>query len=56
MEITLGPFERNIGIPREFHVASLEAGYENGYLIIHVTKGVREIDKRERVIPVERGT
>ena len=56
MEITLGPFERNIGIPRDFHIASMEAVYENGFLIIRVAKGGREIESGERMIPVERGT
>lgn len=56
MEITLGPFERNIGIPRDFRVASMEASYENGYLVIRVSKGARELESGERIIPVERGT
>lgn len=56
MEITLGPFERNIGIPRDFHIASMEARYENGFLIIRVAKGARELRSGERIIPVERGT
>ncbi len=56
MEITLGPFEKNIEIPRDFHIASVEAGYENGFLSIRVTRGARELKAGERIIPVERGT
>jgi HSP20 family protein len=56
MEITLGPFERNIEIPRDFHIASMEASYENGFLIVRVAKGVKELKAGERTIPVERGT
>jgi HSP20 family protein len=56
MEITLGPFERRIGIPRAFHIASMEANYENGFLIVRVAKGVTELESGERIIPVERGT
>lgn len=56
MEITLGPFERNIGIPRDFRIDSLEAGYDNGYLHVRVTKGSVDVARREKIIPVERGT
>jgi HSP20 family protein len=56
MEITLGPFERNIEIPPDFHIASVEANYENGFLIIRVGKGAEDVAVRERIIPVERGT
>jgi HSP20 family molecular chaperone IbpA len=56
MEITLGPFERNIGIPRDFRADSPRASYENGYLIIRVAKGTRDLERGERIIPVERGT
>ncbi len=56
MEITLGPFERNIGIPRDFHIASMEAAYENGFLIVRVAKGRRDLVSGARIIPVERGT
>jgi HSP20 family protein len=56
MEITLGPFERNIEIPPGFHISSLEAHYENGFLVVRVAKGTRELKAGERIIPVERGT
>ena len=56
MEITLGPFERNIEIPPDFRIASMEAGYENGFLVVRVAKGARELKPGERIIPVERGT
>jgi HSP20 family protein len=55
MEINLGAFERNIGVPRDFHISSMEASYENGFLIVRVAKGVKEIKAGERIIPVERG-
>ena len=56
MEITLGRFERNIGIPHDVHIDSLEADYENGYLSIRVIKGAVDLESGERIIPVERGT
>jgi HSP20 family protein len=56
MEITLGPFEKYIEIPREFHIASMEAAYENGFLTVSVAKGAGGEMSGERIIPVERGT
>jgi HSP20 family molecular chaperone IbpA len=56
MEITLGPFERDIEIPSEFHIASVEAGYENGFLTVRVARGGEDLKVGERTIPVERGT
>lgn len=56
MEITLGPFERNIEIPPDFRIASVEARYENGFLIVRVARGAKELKAGERIIPVERGT
>jgi HSP20 family protein len=55
MEINLGRFERNIGIPRHIHISSVDAAYENGFLVIRVTKGVAGRELRETVVPVERG-
>lgn len=55
MEITLGPFERSIEVPSGFHISSMAANYENGFLIIRMTKGARELAAGERIIPVERG-
>jgi HSP20 family protein len=56
MEITLGPFERSVEIPPDFRVASVEAHYRNGFLIIRVTRGSEDLAERERIIPVERGS
>jgi HSP20 family protein len=55
MEISLGPFERNIEIPPSIQVSSLEAHYENGYLVVKIAKGTKRISHRERIISVERG-
>jgi HSP20 family protein len=55
MEISVGPFERNVEIPANIRIASLEAHYENGYLLIRISKGPRRLDNREMEIPVERG-
>jgi HSP20 family protein len=55
MEISVGPFERNVEIPPSIRVASTEAHYEKGYLLIRIDKGPRHLDSREREIPVERG-
>jgi HSP20 family protein len=56
MEISLGPFERNIAIPPDVQISSLEAHYENGYLMIRIDKGLKRLRYRERIIPVERGS
>jgi HSP20 family protein len=55
MEISVGPFERNVEIPRSIRMASADAHYEKGYLLIRIAKGPRHLDSREREIPVERG-
>jgi HSP20 family protein len=55
MEITLGHFERNIAVPTGISIASIEAHYENGYLLVRVAKGARRTRVTERTIPVERG-
>lgn len=56
MEISVGPFECNVEIPSSVQISSLEAHYENGYLLVKIDKGVRGFKGAERVIPVERGT
>jgi HSP20 family protein len=56
MEISLGPFERNVEIPSHIRITSTEARYESGYLMIVLGKGKRDLGGRERIIPVERGT
>jgi len=55
MEVTVGPFERIIEIPRHVLVSSADAHYENGFLIVRVHKGVKSLKALERTIPVERG-
>lgn len=55
MEISLGPFERNIEIPSRLQISSLEAHYDNGYLLVRIAKGARRVPQREWVISVERG-
>jgi HSP20 family protein len=55
MEITVGPFERIIEVPPHIQVSSIDAHYENGFLIVRVHKGVKKARSKERVIPVERG-
>jgi len=55
MEISLGPFERNIEIPSRVQIASLDAHYDNGYLLVRITKGTKRLATRERIISVERG-
>jgi HSP20 family protein len=56
MEISVGPFERNVEIPSSIRISSMEAHYENGYLLIRIGKGVRRFRGGERIIPVERGS
>ena len=55
MEITVGPFERIVEIPPHVNIASAEAHYENGILLVRVRKGVAEAEREEIIIPVERG-
>jgi HSP20 family protein len=55
MEISLGPFERNIEIPSRLQVSCLEAHYDNGYLLVRIGKGAKRVPQRERIISVERG-
>ncbi len=55
MEISLGPFERNVEIPRDIRIASIEARYENGFLLVTIEKGEEQAKSGERIIPVERG-
>jgi len=55
MEVTVGPFERIIEIPRHVLVSSIDAHYENGFLIVRLQKGVKSLRTLERTIPVERG-
>jgi HSP20 family protein len=55
MEITVGPFERNIEIPADFRISSVEAHYEKGFLTIRIGKGAKEFTARDRIVPVERG-
>ena len=55
MEISVGPFERNVEIPPNIRVSSVEAHYEMGYLLIRIMKGAGRLKGGEKVIPVERG-
>jgi HSP20 family protein len=55
MEISLGQFERNIEIPSRVQMSSLDAHYDNGYLVVRIAKGARRLATRERIISVERG-
>jgi len=55
MEISVGPFERNIELPPLMKIAAIEANYENGYLVIRVLKGSGKQRSSVRVVPVERG-
>lgn len=55
MEISVGPFEANVEIPPNISIASVDAHYENGYLLIRIEKGPRRLQDRKREIPVERG-
>jgi HSP20 family protein len=55
MEISLGPFERNVFIPPDVHIGSMEAHYDNGFLVVRITKGARRASHKERAISVERG-
>jgi HSP20 family protein len=56
MEISVGPFERNVEIPPSIRISSLEAHYERGYLLVKIAKGEKGSRETERVIPVERGS
>ena len=56
MEITLGPFERNIEIPLDFNISSVEAAYRKGFLTVRVGRGAEDTTTGERIVPVERGT
>lgn len=56
MEISVGPFERNVEIPPSIRISSLEAHYERGYLLVKIVKGERQGRESETVIPVERGS
>lgn len=53
MEISVGPFERNVEIPPTIQISSMEAHYDNGYLIIRIDKGGKRFRRGERIIPVE---
>lgn len=55
MEISVGPFERNIEIPAHITISSLSAHYQQGYLTIRISKGTKRLTTRERIVPVERG-
>lgn len=55
MEISLGPFERNVAIPSHVQMSAMEADYEDGYLVVRMTKGVRRPSPKERMISVHRG-
>jgi HSP20 family protein len=55
MEISVGPFERNVEIPPNISISGTEAHYENGYLLIKISKGEGTLRHGERTIPVERG-
>jgi HSP20 family protein len=55
MEIRLGAFERNIEVPPDVQISAAAANYENGYLVLRLTKGARRVSHRERMISVERG-
>jgi HSP20 family protein len=55
MEISLGPFERNIEVPARLQISSLEAHYDNGYLLVRIGKGAKRCSQREWAISVERG-
>ena len=55
MEITVGPFERNVEIPADINISSVEANYEGGYLLVRIVKGTGRLKGGERIIPVERG-
>ena len=55
MEISLGQFERIIAIPTGIQLSSMQAHYDNGFLVIRLVKGARHIPQRERMITVERG-
>jgi HSP20 family protein len=54
MEISVGPFERNVELPPNIRISSVEARYESGYLLIRITKGADRLKGGERIIPVER--
>lgn len=55
MEISLGPFERNVAIPSDVQISAMEAHYDEGYLVIRITKGLRRAWPKERMISVHRG-
>lgn len=55
MEISVGPFERNIELPPALRIAAIEANYENGYLLIRILKGGGKHKSGVRVVPVQRG-
>jgi HSP20 family protein len=55
MEIRLGPFERNIEFPADVQISGADAHYENGYLVVRLTKGARRGSRRARMISVEEG-
>lgn len=55
MEISVGPFERNIELPPSVRISAIEANYENGYLLIRIQKGAGKQRSSVRIVPVERG-
>jgi len=55
MEISVGPFECNVEVPPNVRISSMDAHYENGYLLIRISKGTDKLKGGERTIPVERG-
>jgi HSP20 family protein len=55
MEISLGPFERNVAVPAGVQASAMDAQYEEGYLVVTVTKGVKRALPKGRMISVQRG-
>jgi HSP20 family protein len=55
MEIAVGPFERTVEVPHHIGIASVAASYDNGFLVVTITRGTSGFRGRERIVPVDRG-
>jgi HSP20 family protein len=52
MEINFGPFERNVYLPQSVNTNDISATYRDGFLVIKVRKGPRELPQ-ELTIKIE---
>jgi len=52
MEINFGPFERNVYLPQSANTNDISATYQDGFLVIRIGKGPRELPQ-ELTIKIE---